>query len=195
MQTNLNNTILGMARSYEFHRYKAIPYNKTSMTVPLMLFNCMAVKFDKDPTSILSKMSSDIRKEMLADSNDVTDVVGKVSRTVQAKAWGMIIGEEIDRSKVDSSVKIPFANTTMTVPYILFNLIKERKCNSEHKKAVSYIREKATIIKRELEEFYGDDADISLKGKISGKVQEQLWVDFIPDEIKLAYVPTSLISF
>lgn len=177
------NTISELSTSMSFNKYQAIVYDKTSMTVPLILLYALSIKLNVNAKNYLSKMASDVKSELLSVVSD--DVVGMVSRSVQAKAWGEVLGKDIDYKNTKEAVMVPVSGTSITVPYVLFELIKNEKCNSNVKMAKKYIREKAVLVKEDVDNYAKATGEsFSLRGKLSGKIQEVLWLDFLPTEIK-----------
>lgn len=169
----------------EFHDYVLVPFNKTSMTIPRILYYAIATKYE-NPRAYFKETATRIKQDILNTGVSKTALQGKLSRKVQEIAWCEIIhkakASDVDLVDFQSSQVIPYADTTMTVPMFLFNLIKSR--NGDVKKnAIKYIREKAEELKAQIME----ETDLSqseLKGKISHKIQENLWLEFIPEKIK-----------
>jgi hypothetical protein len=202
-------TIETMSRSLtDFHPYMLFTYDKTSMTIPSILYHSLSIKVG-NPRIYIKKMASQIKADILSKNVPLEKLQGKLSGKVQDFAWCEVIGglasKEIPLTEFSSAKLIPYsdrvfcANTSMTVPMFLFNLIKEHVGGSA-KDATKYIKSVAEPLKEKIFIEYAkkcgfddiskiSDKDLGvlayqLKGKVSHKIQENLWLQFIPDDIK-----------
>lgn len=202
-------TIESMSRNLTgFHPYMLCTYDKTSMTVPSILYYSLSLKVG-NPRSYFKNLASRVKSDILKEKVSASDLQGKLSGKVQDFAWCEIIGGEakaqLSLTDFTSAKLIPYsdrifcANTSMTVPMFLFNLIKER-VGGKSKDATKYIKSVVEPLKEEIFISYAKECgydDVSkmsedelnvlayqLKGKVSHKIQEHLWLEFIPSEIK-----------
>ena len=193
-----------------FHPYVLIPFDRTSMTVPQILFNSISVKVG-DPKPYFKKLSSRVKSDILNLKVKPANLQGKLSGKVQDFAWCEIVeimkAEDISLSEFEEAKVIPYedkifcANTTMTIPMFLFNLI-QKNLGGTSRETTKYIKKIASDLKEQIflqyakeqgyttRESLTDDVlnvlAYELKGKISHKIQEILWLQLIPDEIKHA---------
>ena len=207
-KTNETLTINTMSSNLnDFHPYVLIPFDKTSMTIPAILYYAISAKVD-NPRVYFKELSSKIKKDILEMGVSETELQGKLSRKVQEYAWCEVVrkakASSISLSVFDAAKVIPFEDvvfnkqTTMTVPMFLYNLIKD-KHDGVSRKATKYIREVATKLKGDIFAEYAGSQGISLskatpdqldvlayqlKGKVSHKIQEYLWLDFIPSNVR-----------
>tara|TARA_B100001245_G_C22785315_1_gene379036 strand:+ start:202 stop:840 length:639 start_codon:yes stop_codon:yes gene_type:complete len=193
-----------------FHPYVLVPFDRTSMTVPQILFSSISVKIG-DPKPYFKKLSSRVKSDILNLKVQPTNLQGKLSGKIQDFAWCEIVGtmspEDIALDDFKEAKVIPYedkifcANTTMTIPMFLFNLIQSN-LGGTSRDTTKYIRQIASDLKEKIFLQYAeergfksrdslteDDLNVlayELKGKISHKIQENLWLQFIPDDIKHA---------
>jgi hypothetical protein len=177
----------------EFHPYVLIPFSKTSMTIPAVLFYSIATKH-QNPRNYFKETAFRIKNEILLAGIDSDQLVGKLSRKVQEVSWCEIIHNakenELSLTDFSSAKVIPYDNTTMTIPMFLYNQILRRQ-NGTKREATKYIKQRAEEIKNEILKN-SSLTPSELKGKISHKIQENLWLEFIPDRIKNA--PINLVA-
>jgi hypothetical protein len=178
-------TINQLAKDYKtFHPYITIPYKKTSMTIPAILFLAISTK-RCDARKYFSDTATQVKDSILSSGIPASKLVGKLSTKVQEIAWCEIINDldekDIDRTDFAKAQLIPYEDTSMTVPKFLFNLILS-KHNGNKTKTNKYIKEQATILKNKIKKESGL-SDAELKGKVSHKIQESLWLEFIPESV------------
>lgn len=186
MKTNLKT----IAENYtEFHKSITIPFNKTSMTIPPILYYAISTKF-ADPNEYFKQLSNNVKDEILQKGVSKETLVGKLSTKVQELAWCEIIHgskrEDVDVTDFRNAIVVAYAGTTMTIPYSLYKLIF-KKCGEDKKFTMKYIKDRASNIRAKIL----SESELSkkeLKGKVSHKIQENLWLDFIPENTKIKYV-------
>jgi hypothetical protein len=197
LSTNLN----------DFHPYVLIPFDKTSMTIPAILFYAVASKIE-NPRAYFKELASTVKREILEAGVSFDALQGKLSGKVQEFAWCEVIHKakisDVDLTNFKSAKVIPFEDvifngqTTMTVPMFLYDLVRA-KHDGVSRQATKYIKEIATKLKGEIFAEYAANANIDLstatdatldvlayelKGKVSHKIQENLWLEFIPASVK-----------
>lgn len=180
-------TIEKMATSVdEFHPYILVPFDKTSMTIPAILFYAIATKYES-PREFFKLTATHVKSEILASGQvSEKELQGKLSRKVQEVSWCEIIkgheSSDIDLVLFRKAKLIPYGNTSMTVPMFLYNVVLD-KFKGDKKCARQYISKKAEDIKSDiLSNTVLSSKD--LRGKISHKIQENIWLDFIPERIR-----------
>jgi hypothetical protein len=183
MTTSIKKLSGDLAR---FHAFETIPFQKTSMTVPTILLYSIATKHD-DAVEYFKSISAAIKKRILAKGVTEKELHGKLSRKVQEFAWCEVIPcaefTEDDLTDFEAARVIPYDRTTMTIPNFLFKLVMKRY-NGNQKEAIKHIRDRATVLRRQILRETGLTKE-ELKGKVSHKIQENLWLEFIPEETQL----------
>lgn len=191
-------TIKSMAEDVlAFHKAEVIPFDDTTMTVPTILFHALKTKHN-DARKYLKNIASET-KTMITTNGGVTeeDLTGKLSTKIQERVWRELIGgkakvQEMDITDFQRAIVIPYEcnglKTTMTVNYFLYEEIKSKfmkKNASEQsaaKEARNYFKEKASSVKAEM--ILKGVPESELRGKVSAKVAEIVYVELLPAKVK-----------
>lgn len=191
-------TIKSMAEDVlAFHKAEVIPFDDTTMTVPTILFHALKTKHN-DARKYLKNIASET-KTLITTNGGVTeeDLTGKLSTKIQERVWRELIGgkakvQEMDITDFQRAIVIPYEcnglKTTMTVNYFLYEEIKSKfmKKNASEQSAAkdarNYFKEKASSVKAEM--ILKGVPESELRGKVSAKVAEIVYVELLPAKVK-----------
>jgi predicted nucleic-acid-binding protein len=183
----------------EFHKSQTIAFggngnlSATSMTVPPILYHSIKAIYGNKTEQFFKTLAEKTRLEILQSGVQESTLVGKLSTKVQECAWKEIIEEDKQyKVKLTEFVKasvIAYSNTTMTIPHSLLSLcIKEvsmKNVKNPRQFAINkIIKPIAEQIRAKIIEENPHLTSKELKGKVSHKIQENLWLRFIPESIR-----------
>ncbi len=194
-------TIKNMAEDVlAFHKAEVIPFDDTTMTVPTILLHALKTKHS-DARKYLKNIASETKTMITNGGVTPEDLSGKLSTKIQERAWRELIGgkakvQEMDVTDFQRALVIPYecngVKTTMTVNYFLYEEIKNKfmkKNSSEQsasKEARNYFKEKAALVKAEM--IQKGVPEEELRGKVSSKVAEIVYVELLPAKVRNSLV-------
>jgi len=183
-----------------FHKAEVIPFDDTTMTVPTILLHALKTKHN-DARKYLKNIASETKTMITSGGVAPEELSGKLSTKIQERAWRELIGgkakvQEMDITDFQRAIVIPYecngVKTTMTVNYFLYEEIKAKfmkKNSSEQsaaKEAKNYFKEKAALVKAEM--IQKGVPEDELRGKVSSKVAEIVYVELLPAKVRNSIV-------